>query len=340
MASSGEARLAAYRRRVQARYTPVVTTVCTPDADAACAAAGVSFADLVRPHASDVRGLDVPMRHNPDAPPYVIDAFAMRVHSLAECRHASSDQAEAHADASHAPWSDASERSLAAILDAIPRDVTSLVALARDGRAPGDHASPETAPSASGDDAAPSELFRAPWLDRHASRLDRALMFSEYESVDHPRAFIFVASARSPDPAGELAKLSAPFYQRPDSYPPLLRSEAADPDVPKHFVILWDASDGSVSRDDADRAAASIRATHGDASATVLPMNSAAATGASPGVDRSFYRSSAETRVVSPTPPPSPSPARRRCPPPTSRRMRRFAARSSRGRSSRRWRRS
>ena len=36
MASSGEARLAAYRRRVQARYTPVVTTVCTPDADAAC----------------------------------------------------------------------------------------------------------------------------------------------------------------------------------------------------------------------------------------------------------------------------------------------------------------
>ena len=130
MASSGEARLAAYRRRVQARYTPVVTTVCTPDADAACAAAGVSFADLVRPHASDVRGLDVPMRHNPDAPPYVIDAFAMRVHSLAECRHASSDQAEAHADASHAPWSDASERSLAAILDAIPRDVTSLVALA------------------------------------------------------------------------------------------------------------------------------------------------------------------------------------------------------------------
>ena len=301
MASSGEARLAAYRRRVQARYTPVVTTVCTPDADAACAAAGVSFADLVRPHASDVRGLDVPMWHNPDAPPYVIDAFAMRVHSLAECRHASSDQAEAHADASHAPWSDASERSLAAILDAIPRNVTSLVALARDGRAPGDHASPETAPSASGDDAAPSELFHAPWLDRHASRLDRALMFSEYESVDHPRAFIFVASARSPDPAGELAKLSAPFYQRPDSYPPLLRSEAADPDVPKHFVILWDASDGSVSRDDADRAAASIRATHGDASATVLPMNSAAATGASPGVDRSFYRSSAETRVVSPT---------------------------------------
>ena len=61
MASSGEARLAAYRRRVQARYTPVVTTVCTPDAGAACAAAGVSFADLVRPHASDVRGLDVPM---------------------------------------------------------------------------------------------------------------------------------------------------------------------------------------------------------------------------------------------------------------------------------------
>ena len=66
--SSDRERLLEYRRRVQARYAPVVTVVTTPAVDASCAASGLTFADLLRPFC-ELRGLDVPMRHNPEAPP-------------------------------------------------------------------------------------------------------------------------------------------------------------------------------------------------------------------------------------------------------------------------------
>ena len=80
-------RMAEYRRQVQARYAPVVATVTTPEADAACARCGVrSFADLLRPFA-DVRGLNVPMRHNAEAPPYALSELSIRFHGVRElCR--------------------------------------------------------------------------------------------------------------------------------------------------------------------------------------------------------------------------------------------------------------
>ena len=195
--SSDRERLLEYRRRVQARYAPVVTVVTTPAVDASCAASGLTFADLLRPFC-ELRGLDVPMRHNPEASPHTLTEFAIRVHSLAECRQPAADVADDHMTRSVAPWASSDEASLARTLAEIPRDVPSLVALARDGRAPGDavgdaHPGPRDEPA----------WFCTPWLNRYAARLDRTLMFAEHESVDHPAGMIVAVSAdhRTPSPA-------------------------------------------------------------------------------------------------------------------------------------------
>ena len=286
--SSGRERLAEYRRRVQARYAPVVTAVTTPEVDASCAASGLTFADLLRPFC-ELRGLDVPMRHNPEAPPYVLTEFAIRVHSLAECRQPAADTADDHMTRSVAPWAASDEASLARTLAEIPTDVPSLVALARDGRAPGD-AVGDAAPGPRDEPA----WFCTPWLNRYAARLDRTLMFAEHESVDHPSGMLVAVSSDHPDPVAEFRRLAAPYYQNPDSYPPLMRSEAANPDVPKHFVLVHD---GRSTTTTAEAAAAKLddAKTHLGADAvSLLPVNSGP--GAHPVPD--VWSAHAEIRVV------------------------------------------
>ena len=285
--SSDRERLLEYRRRVQARYAPVVTVVTTPAVDASCAASGLTFADLLRPFC-ELRGLDVPMRHNPEAPPYTLTEFAIRVHSLAECRQPAADVADDHMTRSVAPWASSDEASLARTLAEIPRDVPSLVALARDGRAPGDavgdaHPGPRDEPA----------WFCTPWLNRYAARLDRTLMFAEHESVDHPAGMIVAVSADHPDPVAEFRRLTAPYYQNPDSYPPLMRSEAANPDVPKHFVLVHDGRSTTTAEDVAatfDDAKTNL----GDDAVSLLPVNSGP--GAHPVPD--VWSAHAEIRVV------------------------------------------
>ena len=285
--SSDRERLLEYRRRVQARYAPVVTVVTTPAVDASCAASGLTFADLLRPFC-ELRGLDVPMRHNPEAPPYTLTEFAIRVHSLAECRQPAADVADDDMTRSVAPWASSDEASLARTLAEIPRDVPSLVALARDGRAPGDavgdaHPGPRDEPA----------WFCTPWLNRYAARLDRTLMFAEHESVDHPAGMIVAVSADHPDPVAEFRRLTAPYYQNPDSYPPLMRSEAANPDVPKHFVLVHDGRSTTTAEDVAatfDDAKTNL----GDDAVSLLPVNSGP--GAHPVPD--VWSAHAEIRVV------------------------------------------
>ena len=285
--SSDRERLLEYRRRVQARYAPVVTVVTTPAVDASCAASGLTFADLLRPFC-ELRGLDVPMRHNPEAPPYTLTEFAIRVHSLAECRQPAADVADDHMTRSVAPWASSDEASLARTLAEIPRDVPSLVALARDGRAPGDavgdaHPGPRDEPA----------WFCTPWLNRYAARLDRTLMFAEHESVDHPAGMIVAVSADHPDPVAEFRRLTAPYYQNPDSYPPLMRSEAANPDVPKHFVLVHDGRSTTTAEDVAatfDDAKTNL----GDDAVSLLPVNPGP--GAHPVPD--VWSAHAEMRVV------------------------------------------
>ena len=285
--SSDRERLLEYRRRVQARYAPVVTVVTTPAVDASCAASGLTFADLLRPFC-ELRGLDVPMRHNPEAPPYTLTEFAIRVHSLAECRQPAADVADDDMTRSVAPWASSDEASLARTLAEIPRDVPSLVALARDGHAPGDavgdaHPGPRDEPA----------WFCTPWLNRYAARLDRTLMFAEHESVDHPAGMIVAVSADHPDPVAEFRRLTAPYYQNPDSYPPLMRSEAANPDVPKHFVLVHDGRSTTTAEDVAatfDDAKTNL----GDDAVSLLPVNSGP--GAHPVPD--VWSAHAEIRVV------------------------------------------
>ena len=135
----------------------------------------------------------------PRGSPYTLTEFAIRVHSLAECRQPAADVADDHMTRSVAPWASSDEASLARTLAEIPRDVPSLVALARDGRAPGDavgdaHPGPRDEPA----------WFCTPWLNRYAARLDRTLMFAEHESVDHPAGMIVAVSADHPDPSPSL----------------------------------------------------------------------------------------------------------------------------------------
>ena len=187
-----------------------------------------------------------------------------------------------------APWASSDEASLARTLAEIPRDVPSLVALARDGRAPGDavgdaHPGPRDEPA----------WFCTPWLNRYAARLDRTLMFAEHESVDHRWRMIVAVSADHPDPVAEFRRLTAPYYQNPDSYPPLMRSEAANPDVPKHFVLVHDGRSTTTAEDVAatfDDAKTNL----GDDAVSLLPVNSGP--GAHPVPD--VWSAHAEIRVV------------------------------------------
>ena len=237
-------RMAEYRRQVQARYAPVVATVTTPEADAACARCGVrSFADLLRPFA-DVSGLNVPMRHNAEAPPYALSEISIRFHGVRECRRVKTEVAEAYARRAFEPWDLTDDDSLSAMLDAVPKTTRDAIRVA--------NANEET-PLVS--------WFGTPWLDRFVRRAFRAsCAFSDFETADHVRAIVFATAVDASHSSSEantdvastndsrmtsylvetFSKMSAPYYENPQSYPPAIRSEAADPDVAKHFVVLHD----------------------------------------------------------------------------------------------------
>ena len=107
--------------------------------------------------------------------------------------------------------------------------------------------------------------FGAPWFDRFARRARRAsCAFSDFETTDHPRAVVFATAidasstghtagcsfgaSRSTEHASEdekaaetnenendsrltsylvetFEKMSAPYYENPESYPPAIRSD-------------------------------------------------------------------------------------------------------------------
>ena len=109
--------MAEYRRHVQARYAPVVATVTTPEADAACARCGVrSFADLLRPFA-DVRGLNVPMGHNPELPPYALSELSS-VHGVREL--SSRRRRRICTPGAFEPWDGVDADALTRTLNAVP----------------------------------------------------------------------------------------------------------------------------------------------------------------------------------------------------------------------------
>jgi len=122
--------MAEYRRHVQARYAPVVATVTTPEADAACARCGVrSFADLLRPFA-DVRGLNVPMRHNAEAPPYALSELSIRFYGVRELCRVAPEAAEAYARRAFEPWDGVDADALTRTLNAVTRETREILARA------------------------------------------------------------------------------------------------------------------------------------------------------------------------------------------------------------------
>ena len=178
--SSDRERLLEYRRRVQARYAPVVTVVTTPAVDASCAASGLTFADLLRPFC-ELRGLDVPMRHNPEAP--------LHPHGVRDPGPQPGGVSPARRGRRRRPH-DPVGRALGILGRGVPR--------AHPRRDPPGRPEPRRPPRAT---AAPrrrrrrrpprsarrTRLVLHTRLNRYAARLDRTLMFAEHESVDHPR---------------------------------------------------------------------------------------------------------------------------------------------------------
>ena len=120
--------MAEYRRHVQARYAPVVATVTTPEADAACARCGVrSFADLLRPFA-DVRGLNVPMGHNPELPPYALSELSIRFHGVRELCRVAPEAADLYARRAFEPWDGVDADALTRTLNAVPSETREILA--------------------------------------------------------------------------------------------------------------------------------------------------------------------------------------------------------------------
>ena len=276
--------MAEYRRHVQARYAPVVATVTTPEADAACARCGVrSFADLLRPFA-DVRGLNVPMRHNAEAPPYALSELSIRFHGVRELCRVAPEAAEAYARRAFEPWDGVDADALTRTLNAVTRETREILARAanetnetnetrRDAR---------VAPSVKddGDDIDVDRVtilentcegenehalvswFGTPWFDRFASRARKRCAFADFETVDHPRATLFVTAASTQNEnenetdseeaftkhlIDTFVEMSAPPDVTPDSYPPAIRASVADPDVAIRFVVLHAPGDARVT---------------------------------------------------------------------------------------------
>jgi hypothetical protein len=304
-------RLGEYRRDVQARYAPVISVVCTDEAEAACGKSGHRLADLLQQFAH-VKGMHQTIQPNPETPPYVLTEFPVRFVSLDTCVRVTHEQSEAHAQRAFALWDGVDDARLGKTLGAIPNDVVALRARHKAACAAGSTGDDEhTERSAVDDGLSTSERkalnpnpdrqtlnpnwFRLPWFRAFASRLRRATAFSEFESVDHPKgcvfAHLFVPGPGGPDQGDDthdqlliqtLAKLAAPYYENPQSYPPLIRSEAADPDAVKHFVVLVEKENGASGASGSSGSSGSVSQTtrkklnerFGECNVTVLPINS------------------------------------------------------------------
>ena len=296
--------MAEYRRHVQARYAPVVATVTTPEADAACARCGVrSFADLLRPFA-DVRGLNVPMGHNPEVPPYALSELSIRFHGVRELCRVAPEAADSYARRAFEPWDGVDADALTRTLNAVPSETREILARAANETLTRGFVAPvgDTHETRDDGDLVPKKTplentcegenehdlvswFGTPWFDRFASRARKRCAFADCETVDHPRATIFATAvdemtqkSSTQHDAGSnvpnddenpnahendddetssftkhlidtFAAMSASPDVTPDSHPPSIRSEVADPDVAIRFVVLHAPGDARVTEE-------------------------------------------------------------------------------------------
>ena len=233
--------IAEYRRRTQARHRPVVAVASAPEVDACLARSGLTLVDALRPW-SDVRGISFSVRLNPESGyPHVLNEFGVRFHDARECARVPDDVADAHAAEALTPWSPADAHGLASALEGVPSNVPSLIAHARgeDGMT-----TPDSSPAGVRDGTNREKVFAAPWLDAYHARFDRAMQFADHEAVDHPVGIVYAVMANTPgeDPAEAYRRLA----EDPTVFPPVLRDTTlADADVPRHCLLVHDASSPS-----------------------------------------------------------------------------------------------
>ena len=267
--------IAEYRRRTQARHRPVVAVASAPEVDACLARSGLTLVDALRPW-SDVRGISFSVRLNPESGyPHVLNEFGVRFHDARECARVPDAVADAHAAEALTPWSPADAHGLARALEGVPSNVPSLIAHARgeDGMTnPGDK------PTGVRDGTNREKVFAAPWLDAYHARFDRAMQFADHEAVDHPVGIVYAVMANTPgeDPAEAYRRLA----EDPTLFPPVLRDTTlADADVPRHCLLVHDASSPSAPTDaDLDALRTSMQNSIGAAAnggVFVLPVNGA-----------------------------------------------------------------
>ena len=222
---------------------------------------------MLRPFAH-VRGINVPIRTGTDHS-YALTDFQIRLHSIHECRKPTPEMADTHIQRVMAPWAAATEEALGRTLAAIPTDVPSLIALAKEGVGPDGPHGPGGKPSSSSPSSPFGDGSCAPWFHEHREGLERALMFAEHEAVDHPVGMMFVVSSASDDPVAAFIKLA----DDPASWPPLMRSEAANPNVPRYYVLLHDAREGG-GKEELETKVQHLRATFGATSVSGIVINS------------------------------------------------------------------
>ena len=267
--------IAEYRRRTQARHRPVVAVASAPEVDACLARSGLTLVDALRPW-SDVRGISFSVRLNPESGyPHVLNEFGVRFHDARECARVPDDVADAHAAEALTPWSPADAHGLASALEGVPSNVPSLIAHARgeDGMT-----TPDSSPAGVRDGTNREKVFAAPWLDAYHARFDRAMQFADHEAVDHPVGIVYAVMANTPgeDPAEAYRRLA----EDPTVFPPVLRDTTlADADVPRHCLLVHDASSPSAPTDaDLDALRTSMQNSIGAAAnggVFVLPVNGA-----------------------------------------------------------------
>jgi hypothetical protein len=267
--------IAEYRRRTQARHRPVVAVASAPEVDACLARSGLSLVDALRPW-SDVRGISFSVRLNPESGyPHVLNEFGVRFHDARECARVPDDVADAHAAEALNPWSPADAHGLASALESVPSNVPSLIAHARgeDGMT-----TPDSSPAGVRDGTNREKVFAAPWLDAYHARFDRAMQFADHEAVDHPVGIVYAVMANTPgeDPAEAYRRLA----EDPNVFPPVLRDTTlADADVPRHCLLVHDASSPSAPSDaDLDALRTSMQNSIGAAAnggVFILPVNGA-----------------------------------------------------------------
>ena len=171
----------------------------------------------------------------------MLNEFGVRFHDARECARVPDDVADAHAAEALTPWSPADAHGLASALEGVPSNVPSLIAHARgeDGMT-----TPDSSPAGVRDGTNREKVFAAPWLDAYHARFDRAMQFADHEAVDHPVGIVYAVMANTPgeDPAEAYRRLA----EDPTVFPPVLRDTTlADADVPRHCLLVHDASSPS-----------------------------------------------------------------------------------------------